>query len=75
MNLTGPIQLTRRLLPGMLRRGRGHVVYIGSLSALAGGAYQAPYTAAKAGLDAWVRAVRAEHRGAGIGFSIIHPAA
>jgi short-subunit dehydrogenase len=74
VNLTTPVQLTRRLLPGMLARRRGHLVYVGSLVGLAGGAYQAPYAAAKGGLDAWVRALRAEHRNCGVSFSIVHPA-
>src|SRR6185503_20902936 len=32
VNLRAPIQLTRALLPGMLDRGRGHVVFVSSLS-------------------------------------------
>ena len=32
VNLRAPIQLTRALLPGMLERGRGHVVLVSSLS-------------------------------------------
>ena len=32
VNLRAPIQLTRALLPGMLERGRGHVVFVSSLS-------------------------------------------
>lgn len=74
VNLAGPIRLTRRVLPSMLSRRRGHIVYVGTLTGLAGGAYQAPYAAATGGLDAWTRALRAEHRGSGVGFSIVHPA-
>ena len=32
VNLRAPMQLTRALLPGMLQRGRGHVVLVSSLS-------------------------------------------
>ena len=32
VNLRAPIQLTRALLPGMLGRGRGHLLYVSSLS-------------------------------------------
>src|SRR4051812_35782661 len=32
VNLRAPIQLTRELVPGMLERGRGHIVFISSLS-------------------------------------------
>jgi short-subunit dehydrogenase len=73
VNLTAPLILVRRLLPGMLDRRRGHVVLIGSLAGLVGGAYQAPYAAAKAGIDCAVRALREETRGSGVGFSVVHP--
>jgi short-subunit dehydrogenase len=31
VNLVAPMMLTRRLLPGMIARGRGHLVTIASL--------------------------------------------
>ncbi|HEY7009280.1 MAG TPA: SDR family oxidoreductase [Jatrophihabitantaceae bacterium] len=74
IDLTAPLLLVRELLPGMLARRRGHVLLVGSLGALTGGAYQVPYTAAKAGTDAAVRALRAEFAGRGVGFSAVHPA-
>src|SRR5205809_4432092 len=40
LNLTGPIELTRLLLPGMLQRKQGHIVNISSL----GGSIGFPYT-------------------------------
>ena len=49
-NLRGAIRCTKAVLPLMLRQGGGHIVQIGSFSALAGPAGQANYAAAKAAL-------------------------
>lgn len=73
LNVGSPLLLTQRLLPGMLRRRRGHVVAVGSMSALLGGAYQVHYAASKAALDAAMRGLRAEYRRTGVGFSVVHP--
>lgn len=74
VDLGAALGLVHGLLPGMLARGRGHVVLVGSLAALLGGAFQVPYASAKAGLDAATRALRAEYGGSGVGFSVVHPA-
>ena len=50
INLCAPLLLTRRVLPGMLERGRGHVVFIASLAGKAPTPYEAVYAASKAGL-------------------------
>lgn len=73
VNLTAAMLLTRRVLPGMLQRGRGHVVFVSSGLAKTGSAYQAPYCATKAGLIALTHALRAEYRDTRIGFSVVCP--
>jgi short-subunit dehydrogenase len=73
VNLTSPMLLTRDLLPGMLDRGRGHVVFIASLSGKIGVSCNAPYAATKAGLIGMTRALRAEFRAAPVGFSVVSP--
>src|SRR5947209_14174535 len=45
LNLLAPMLLTRRVLPGMAERERGHVVFIASVAGKFGPAYQAPYAA------------------------------
>lgn len=73
INLTVPMLLTHRVVPGMLERGRGHVVFISSLAGKIGPAYNEPYGATKAGLIGLNQSLRAEYRHAPIGFSVICP--
>jgi short-subunit dehydrogenase len=73
INLVAPVLLTRRVLPGMLERGRGHVVFIASLAGKAPTPYEAVYAASKAGLIGLVRSLRVEYRRAPVGFSVICP--
>lgn len=58
VNLTGPMLLSRLLLPGMIARGRGHIVNIASVAGMLASPYQEPYCATKAGLIGFTRALR-----------------
>jgi short-subunit dehydrogenase len=73
VNLTAPLLLTHRLTPGMLRRGRGHVVFIASVAGKIGPAYNEPYAATKAGLIGLTQSLRAEYLQAPVGFSVVCP--
>jgi len=73
VNLTAPLLLTHRALPGMLERGRGQVVFISSLAGKVGPAYNEPYAATKAGLIGLTQSLRAEYRAAPVGFSVVCP--
>jgi short-subunit dehydrogenase len=73
VNLTAPMLLTHAAMPGMLDRGRGHVVFISSLAGKFGPAYNEPYAASKAGLIALTQSLRAEYAGQPVGFSVICP--
>jgi short-subunit dehydrogenase len=73
VNLTAPMLLARAALPGMLERGRGHVVFMSSLAGKTGPAYQASYAATKAGLIGLTQSLRGEYFGAAVGFSVICP--
>ncbi|HTB49932.1 MAG TPA: SDR family NAD(P)-dependent oxidoreductase [Solirubrobacteraceae bacterium] len=73
VNLTAPLLLTRRLTPGMLERGRGHVVFISSVAGKVGPAFNEPYAATKAGLVGLTQSLRAEYLEAPVGFSVVCP--
>src|SRR5215471_11036032 len=71
LNLTGPIELTRLLVPGMLERKLGHIVNISSIGGSVGFPYTEVYSAAKDGLIAFTRALRADYRQAGVSSSVL----
>jgi short-subunit dehydrogenase len=60
VNLAAPIHLTRRLLPGMLRRGRGKIVLNSSVVAYANLPAVTTYSASKAGLSGFAESLRRE---------------
>jgi len=56
VNLLGPINLVRSVMPGMIERGFGRIVLCGSLAGWMGGLRAGPhYTASKGGVHALVR--------------------
>jgi len=73
LNLAAPVRLTRLLLPGMLERGDGHLVYVTSIAGATGVAREAVYAATKAGLAAFADSLREEVTAAGIGVSVVVP--
>lgn len=73
VNLLAPMLLARALLPGMVERGRGHVVNIASLAGKAGPPYEAAYGATKAGLIGFTQSLRREYRGSGVSASVVCP--
>jgi NAD(P)-dependent dehydrogenase (short-subunit alcohol dehydrogenase family) len=73
VNVLGPIALTQALLPGMRERGRGRIVFIGSLSAEFAVPFLSSYTATKLAQRGFARCLRGEVRPYGIKVSIIEP--
>ncbi len=71
VNLLGPMLLTRLVLPGMLERGRGAVVCIGSLSGRV--AMEPVYSATKYGLRGFCLALRRQVAGSGVSVSLVSP--
>ncbi len=71
LNLTGPIELTRLLLPGMLQRKQGHIVNISSIGGRIGFPYTEVYSACKDGLIGFTRVLRADYRSAGVSSSVL----
>jgi short-subunit dehydrogenase len=60
VNLLAVLELTRLVLPGMLERGRGHVVNIASLAGKVPAPYFHTYNATKHGVVGFSHAIRAE---------------
>jgi 3-oxoacyl-[acyl-carrier protein] reductase len=50
VNLTAPFMLAQQLLPGMIERRFGRILFISSVAAITGGVVGAHYAASKAGL-------------------------
>ena len=73
VNLTAPIILAKKLLPGMISRKLGHIVVVSSYAGKIGAPYQSVYSATKAGLIKWVLAMKRELKGSGVSFSAISP--
>lgn len=74
LNLTAPFVVTRTVLPGMLERGWGRIVTIGSVvgrSPALGNA--AAYVAAKAGVVGWTRQLALEVAGTGVTANVVNP--
>ena len=72
-NLFGPMLLTRRVLPALLGRQRGDLVFVSSLNAVLPRPLQLGYTATKAGLEAMVRVLQMELEGSGVRATIVRP--
>jgi 3-hydroxy acid dehydrogenase/malonic semialdehyde reductase len=72
-NCTGLVDMTRALLPGMVARGRGHVVNLGSIA----GTYPYPggnvYGATKAFVHQFSLNLRADLHGTGVRVTCIEP--
>jgi uncharacterized protein len=73
VNLRAPIQLTRALLPGMLERGRGHVVLVSSLSGKVASPRSGIYSATKFGLRGFAAGLREDVEPRGIGVTVVFP--
>ena len=73
VNLEAPMVLTRYALPGMLERGRGHIVYLSSIAGSSGFPSMATYCATKAGINGFVAALRMELKGTSIRTTLVAP--
>lgn len=73
VNLKAPMHLTRALLPGMVSRKRGHLIYIGSSGGQAPYPNMGAYGPSKAGLSLFCDNLRCDLLGTGIRVSEIVP--
>jgi short-subunit dehydrogenase len=73
VNLRAPIALAKLLSEGMVGRGRGHIVFVSSLSGKAASAGGSLYSATKFGMRGFALGLREDLRPAGVGVSTIFP--
>ncbi|GAA2539745.1 SDR family oxidoreductase [Mycolicibacterium diernhoferi] len=73
IHLVGANRLATAVLPGMIERRRGDLIFVGSDVALRPRPHMGAYGAAKAGLVAMVTNLQMELEGTGVRASIVHP--
>jgi NAD(P)-dependent dehydrogenase (short-subunit alcohol dehydrogenase family) len=73
IHLIGANRLAIAVLPGMVKRQRGDVIFVGSDVALRQRPHMGAYGAAKAGLVAMVTNLQMELEGTGVRASVVHP--
>jgi NAD(P)-dependent dehydrogenase (short-subunit alcohol dehydrogenase family) len=73
INLLGPMNVTRAVLPVMRRQRSGHVISISSGAGLVAFEYSSVYAASKFGLEGWMGALHQEVAPFGIHTTIINP--
>lgn len=72
-NVRGLFDVTRVVARGMVARGSGHVINVGSIAGLMPYANGAVYCATKAAVDAFTKALRMDLLGTGVRVSSIDP--
>ncbi len=73
VNLFAAVDLTQRLVPGMVERGTGMVVNIASIASKVPLPWFTLYSASKAALEAFTRGLRMELHGTGVGAMVVCP--
>ncbi len=73
VNLEAPMVLTNRLLPRMVKREGGHLVYLSSLAGVSGFPSLSVYGATKAGLLNFVSSLDYELKGTAVGATVVAP--
>jgi uncharacterized protein len=73
LDVRAVVDLTLRLLPGMLARGRGGVLNVASMMGYMPVPYQAVYAAAKAFVLSFSKALSYETQGTGVRVSVVAP--
>lgn len=73
VNLKAPMHLTRALLPGMIARRRGHLIFIGSMGGMAPFPSMGVYGPSKAGLSLFCDNLRCDLLGTSLRVSEVVP--
>lgn len=73
VNFLGAVWAVEAVLPGMLERGRGHLVGVSSLAGFGGLPLTSAYSASKAALSNFFEGLRIDLRDSGVDVTVIHP--
>lgn len=73
VNYLGAVHATAAVLPGMLERGRGRIVNVGSIAGRIGAPFEAAYSASKFALTGYTEALAVELDGTGVSVSLVSP--
>jgi short-subunit dehydrogenase len=73
VNLEAPMRMARALLPALLERGEGHLVFVASLAGKSPAPRSAVYNATKFGLRGFALGLRCDLAGTGVGASVVSP--
>jgi short-subunit dehydrogenase len=73
VNLRAPIMLAHALAPAMVARGRGHLVFVSSLSGKAASPASSLYSTTKFGLRGFALGLRQDLAPHGVGVSLVAP--
>ena len=73
VNYLGTVYATKAVLPGLLERGRGHIVNVASIAGRIGAPLEAAYSASKFAVAGLTEALAIELAPRGIGVSMVNP--
>ncbi|MFC6628612.1 SDR family NAD(P)-dependent oxidoreductase [Acinetobacter beijerinckii] len=73
VNLRAPILLARGLMPQMVERGHGHLLFVSSISGKMPSSLSSLYSSSKYGLRGFADCIRMDLHGTGVGVSTIYP--
>ncbi|MDQ0206280.1 elongation factor P 5-aminopentanone reductase [Alkalicoccobacillus murimartini] len=75
VHLLNPIKITRQLLPAMIRKQSGKIIAITSIWGVTGASYEVAYSAAKGGMNSFVKGLAKEVAPSGIQVNAVAPGA
>jgi short-subunit dehydrogenase len=73
LNVTSTVHLAKRVLPEMVRRGAGRVLFTSSIASTMPGAFQAVYNASKSFVQSFSEAIRNELKETGVTVTSLMP--
>ncbi|KAB8144985.1 SDR family NAD(P)-dependent oxidoreductase [Chloroflexia bacterium SDU3-3] len=73
LNVVSTVHLAKRVLPDMVQRGSGRVLFTSSIAALMPGAFEAVYAASKAFIQSFAEAIRNELKDTGVTITALQP--